>query len=85
MNYLKLINIAYVGDAANLASRLCSSAKAGVIIISSEISKLLVRKYNLVKTSSIEVKGNSLRNKKNKQMRKHHLILVAILFIKHIW
>ena len=51
------MDFACIGDAVNLASRLCSSAKAGEIISSRELFKLARKKWSHVTRRPIEVKG----------------------------
>ena len=51
------MDFACIGDAVNLSSRLCSSAKAGEILISKELFEQTKEKYKVEEELQIEVKG----------------------------
>lgn len=51
------MDFACVGDTVNLTARLCSSAKAGEILVSKKFADLARKKHNFKKTPSIAVKG----------------------------
>jgi adenylate cyclase len=51
------MNYTVIGDNVNLASRLCSHAKANQIVISKSAHELLSDKIGFTKKSPIQVKG----------------------------
>ena len=51
------MNYTVIGDNVNLASRLCSHAKANEIVISKSVFDLLDNKNGFSKKSPINVKG----------------------------
>ncbi len=55
----KQMNYTVIGDAVNLASRLCSHAKSGQIVISESVHKMLNKKDGFDMQKPIRVKGKS--------------------------
>jgi len=55
------MDFACVGDAVNLTSRLCSAAGPGEILVSRQLYERTKKKYNIIETPPIEVKGKEKR------------------------
>ncbi len=53
------MDFAAIGDAVNLASRLCSAAQPGTVLITEKMLKSAMKKYKIEKTEQISIKGKS--------------------------
>lgn len=55
----RTMNYSVIGDAVNVASRLCGSAKAGQILISDDTHRLLNNQFEVHQLAPLRVKGKS--------------------------
>jgi adenylate cyclase len=58
------MNYTVIGDTVNLASRLCSAAKPGEIIISESVHKELIGNHEFVLSEDLTLKGKKKTCKK---------------------